>query len=83
MRSPGWALLQFDWGPYRKRREQKALWRRARVEEAEPPGRLPPAQDHPGPLGLEEAEKELPPEALGRAWPICQHLDFRLVTPRG
>lgn len=33
--------IQFDWGTYRKRREQKALWRRGeggKGGEAEPPG---------------------------------------------
>lgn len=73
----GWALLQLDWGPYKKRGEQ-GCGKRPWGWGAEPREGPPPAQHHPEPPGLEGQRRVLP----WRVW-VCQHLGSDSKPPEG
>lgn len=85
MTSSGWALLRFDGTLPEEEGEGGSLERGqggggAGAGEAEPWEMLPPAQDHPRPPGLEEAEKEPPQEASEGARPCLSASVNTLVS---
>ena len=73
------ALTQYEWGPYKKRRQKHTECHV--TTEAEAAVMLPQAKGHLGPPETGRGKEGSSPEASDRAWP-CQYPDCRLVASR-